>query len=147
MKSNSLSVQNMKSNDEITKIKIDNKTITSRIIKYTKPNINDEENEYFLLTSLRKTSIDELSDLYWRRWSVETDFRKCKYDIMYDKIRSKTEKQVNFDVRIINFVNILASLIENIKRSDDKKTKVNSKNAIDITITKLLHLPVGQKEN
>ena len=29
------------------------------------------------------------------RWKVETDFRKLKYDVLYNNIRSKTKKTID----------------------------------------------------
>ena len=47
-------------------------------------------NTYHILTSItEKISIAEIKALYWRRWKIETDNKKFKYDILSSNIRSK----------------------------------------------------------
>ena len=48
-----------------------NKNIYNRILKYR---IKNSDEDYYILTNLNK-SIDELKDLYWRRWRVEIHFK------------------------------------------------------------------------
>ena len=63
------------------------------------------------------------------RWEVETDFRKLKYDVLYNNIRSKTKKQLMIDIKILNFISILLGQIENACKVKDG-SKINTKNAI-----------------
>lgn len=73
------------------------------------------------------------------RWDVETDFRKLKYDILYNNIRSRTKKQVLIDVKILNFISILLGQIEDACKVNNG-CKINSKNTIELLYTDLLKL-------
>ena len=48
-----------------------------RIIKY-RIAINNSFQNYYLLTNLHEFSVDELKDLYFKRWSVEEYYKKIK---------------------------------------------------------------------
>ena len=134
LSSNNLFVKNYKGNNTIIDVPYDHdKTVKCKVIKYKV----GEKNYYLLTNNLSKRS-DTLSANYWNRWSIESDFRKVKYDILYNNIRSKTEKQVTIDVKILNIVGMLLGYIENIKKYDNEK--VNSKNAISLFYDKLLQL-------
>ena len=60
-----------------------NNGVFGRIIRYKIKN-----DSYFLLTNLPKSyaTVDELAINYWKRWSVEVQFKKIKYDIFYNNI-------------------------------------------------------------
>lgn len=75
---------------------------------------------------------------------IETDFRKCKYDVLYNKLRSKTEQQILIDVKILNFISILIAGLEN-AGTNNKKKKTNTKNVIEILHSNLLHLIIYEK--
>ncbi len=123
-----------------------NNNIKARIIRYSKKSSKNKVMEYYLLTSLKDKTIEELSDNYWGRWAIETNFKKIKYDILFDRIRSKTFDQVIIDIKMINFVNLLSSYIENMKKNKNKDRKVNGKNTCDLTIKKLLYLLIYKKK-
>ncbi len=143
MKSNNIFVKNLNDKNDMEVI-VDKKScnIEARIISYSKKSSTNVEMKYYLLTSLKNKSIKELSNDYWGRWSIETNFKKLKYDTLFDRIRTKTNDQVLIDIKMINFVNLLSSHIENMKNFDNKNNdkKVNGKNACDLTIKKLLYL-------
>jgi NADH:ubiquinone oxidoreductase subunit K len=92
----------------------------------------------YLITNLINRNARTLTNYYALRWGVETDFRKCKYDVMYNKLRSKTEKQIMIDVKILNFIGILIASLESVGVIDRKK-KINTKNVIEILHNRLLH--------
>jgi len=107
--SSNLFVQSYDNDDEKFIICSDNdKNMECKIIKYIK---NKEER--YLLTNLINVSPKKLKNNYILRWYVETDFRKLKYDVLYNNIRSKTKEQVLIDVKILNFISILVGQIEN----------------------------------
>ena len=107
--SSNLFVQSYDNDDEKFIICSDNdKNMECKIIKYIK---NKEER--YLLTNLINVSPKKLKNNYILRWYVETDFRKLKYDVLYNNIRSKTKEQVLIDVKILNFISILVEQIEN----------------------------------
>lgn len=114
-------------------VKYNNTSIKCKIVKYT-----IDKNPYYLLTNVFNKSVKELSDFYWERWSCETDFRTIKYNIINNnRIRSKTKKQVELDVKFIFFIDIISSYIANLDRDNNKlnNKKVDLTNCIDLLIT------------
>jgi len=142
MKSNNKCIQNFVGNDHIFDISLNKeKYVRCKIVKY-KPN----HEECYLLTNLIDHNVTSLSRYYWNRWKIETDFRKIKYDILFDVIRSKSKNQIILDVCIINFIGLLVSMIENLgKRYKNKK--VHTKNTIYIIMYKLLNLLLYKNRN
>ena len=68
---------------------------------------------YCILTSITENIIiGEIKALYWRRWKIETDNKKFKYDILRTNIRSKKINSIATDIECIKFVSILSSIIE-----------------------------------
>ena len=98
----------------------------------------------YLLTNLIDTSAKKLKNNYMSRWEVETDFRKLKYDILYNNIRSKTKKQLMIDIKILNFISILLGQIENACKVKDG-SKINTKNTIELLYTNLLKMLLYKK--
>ena len=103
-----------------------------KIVKYIK---NNEER--YLLTNLINYSSKTINNNYIDRWDVETDFRKLKYDILYNNIRSKTKQQVMIDIKILNFNAILLGYIEYICK-EKEGCKINSKNTVELFYTRIL---------
>jgi len=64
-----------KLNNKIIDSKFINKNINNRIVNYK---VDDSEDDYFLITNLTNT-IDELKELYWKRWKVEIHFKESTY--------------------------------------------------------------------
>lgn len=135
MSTGNLFVKNYKNNSQIIDIFFnDNKKEKCKIVKYLK------NNEWrYLLTNLIHRSAETLKNNYMLRWDVETDFRKLKYDIMYNNIRSKTREQVIIDVKILNFISILSGQLENACKTIPQ-CKINSKNTIELLYVYLLKL-------
>ena len=75
-----------------------NKNIKNRIINYR---VDNSEDEYYLLTNLT-CSIDELKNLYWKRWQVEIHFKESKYNLSL-----KTENSLIQEIYIHNLIFIL----------------------------------------
>jgi glycerol-3-phosphate responsive antiterminator len=73
------------------------------------------------------------------RWKVETDYRKFKYDILYNNIRSKTKIQLMIDIKILNFIAILTGQLENSCKVK-KGSKINTKNTTEMIYTDLLKI-------
>ena len=99
----------------------DDNTINCNIIKCNKNN-----ETIYILTNLVNKTRKSIKRLYMQRWTVETDFKKQKYDILFNKIRSKTKKQVMIDILILNLNCLIIALIENLCKTDNSK-KINSK--------------------
>jgi hypothetical protein len=89
----------------------------SKIIKFNgvlvqlfKYKIKDEI--YNIFTSIIESiTVGEVKALYWRRWKIETDNKKFKYDILRNNIRSKNYNSIATDIECIKFMSILSSII------------------------------------
>lgn len=105
---------------------------------------------YCILTSIvDPISLSEIKALYWRRWQVELDIRKFKYDILYDKIRSKNHNSLLLDIECIRFISIISAIIEYIgnHKNNNHKKKIHSKNCLSLLFSRLLKLFIYQKDN
>jgi len=90
-------------NNNINDYKFINKIINNRIVNYR---VDNSEDEYYLLTNLTY-SINELKDLYWKRWSVEIHFKESKYNLALNTINLKTENSLIQEIYIHNLIFIL----------------------------------------
>ena len=95
LKSSKKEVKFMKKNNIIDHSFI-NKNINNRIINYR---VDNSEDEYYLLTNL-SYSIDELKNLYWKRWKVEIHFKESKYNLSLKTINLKTENSLLQEIYI-----------------------------------------------
>ena len=89
--------------DNITDFTFINKKINNRIVHYR---VDNSEEDYYLLTNLNK-SLDELKDLYWKRWQVEIHFKESKYNLSLKTINLKTENSLMQEIYIHNLIFIL----------------------------------------
>jgi IS4 transposase len=80
-----------------------NKKIYNRIVKYR---VENSDEDYYMLTNLNK-SIDEIKDLYWKRWQVEIHFKESKYNLSLNTINLKTENSLKQKIYIYNLIFIL----------------------------------------
>lgn len=127
--------------DKFDIISTNNNTAKCKIVNFTK-NINNQI--VYLLTNLINHNTKTLTDHFWYRWEVETDFRKLKYDIMYERIRSKSEKQVMIDIKILNFIGIVSGCLEKYCKPKAGH-KINFKNLLELLFTHLLHIILYKK--
>ena len=58
----------------------------------------DNKSDYYILTTLNLKSIDEIKEIYKKRWEVETHFRFCKkifkFDSMYIVLKISNETKI-----------------------------------------------------
>ncbi len=120
---------------------------TSKIIIINEQNVQlfkykINKHEYYILTSIiEKLTISEIKALYWKRWKVETDIKKFKYDILSSDIRSKKYNSFLVDIESIRFVSLMSSIIEYLGKDDLKfKKKFNTTNCIHVLYRNLLNL-------
>jgi hypothetical protein len=99
-----------------------------------------KKEQYNILTSItEKITIGEIKALYWRRWKIETDNKKFKYDILRTNIRSKNYNSIMVDIETIKFVSILSSVLEYMgKYKCAENKKINSTNCLHVLYKKLL---------
>ena len=126
---------------------LDMKFETSKIIKINEKDVQlfkykIKKHEYYILTSItEKITIPEIKALYWRRWKVETDIKKFKYDVLSTDIRSKKYNSFLVDIESIRFMSIISSIIEYLGKDDLKfKKKFNTTNCIHVLYRTLLNL-------
>jgi hypothetical protein len=143
LKYNKKEVQYMKNNNiknYIFKIKnINYKTVSYKI--------NDSEEDYYLFTNLIHKSIDELKDLYWKRWKVELHFKESKYNLSLNNINLKTENSLKQEIYIHNLLFILYYFF-NIENNDyllKTKYKINNKTGIKIFSENIIYLLIFNK--
>ena len=124
LKNNFNIVKNLESND-YTFIE-DN--IEKRVIKYK---IKDED--YYLLTNLFNKTLEELKEDYWSRWEIEINFKKTKYNLSLNNIKSKNENSLKQEIYINNLAFILYyflkidKIVIDIDNKDIQKYKINDK--------------------
>lgn len=106
-------------------------------------------NNYHILTSITdKISIAEIKALYWRRWKIETDNKKFKYDVLSSNIRSKKNNSIATDIECIKFMSIISAIIEHIGKEKLKENKkFNTRNCIGILYRKLLKILLYDPDN
>jgi len=116
-------------------------------LKLYKYKIKDED--YNIITSItNEIHIDEVKALYWRRWKIETDFKKEKYDVLHGNIKSKKENTFLLDIECIRFVVLISSIIEHFGSSViNRLTKINSKNCIELLYDDLMQLLLYQTKD
>lgn len=115
MKKSSVYVKELNENggDELIKdyegdkIKIVKKTLTQVV------NGKEKKSIYYLLTSLTNKSVDEISNLYKKRWPIETFFKEIKSDHNIT-IKSKKIETVNMDLAVMRLIFTLKAYINSI---------------------------------
>jgi len=142
LKSNKKEVQYMNLNN-IIDYSFLNKNINNRIVHYR---IDNSEDDYYLLTNLKK-SINELKDLYWKRWQVEIHFKESKYNLSLNTINLKTENSLKQEIYIHNLIFILYYYFKiNINNPILKsKYKINNKTGIKLFSENIIYLLIYNK--
>ena len=105
---------------------------------------------YCILTSITENiTVGEIKALYWRRWKIETDNKKFKYDILRTNIRSKKINSIYTDIECIKFISILSSIIEYFghKYTCRNNKKINSRNCLAMLYKKLLYVLMYDNKN
>ena len=142
LKSNKKEVQFMRKNNILDHSFI-NKNINNRIINYR---VDNSDDEYYILTNL-SYSIDELKNLYWKRWKVEIHFKESKYNLSLKTINLKTENSLIQEIYIHNLIFILYYYfkfdIENPLLKS--KYKINNKTGIKIFSENIIYLLIYNK--
>jgi len=118
-----------------TNIVRNNKSIKFRIVTYT---IND--NKYYLGTTIMNHTVSYFKDLYWKRWSVEINFRESKYLLSLNNILSRNQIKVRQDIYIHNILFLIHSFIKNhIQKTLPSDKFINTKNLFSMIINKILY--------
>jgi len=120
-----------------------NKKINNRIVHYR---IDNSEEDYYLLTNLNK-SLDDLKDLYWKRWQVEIHFKESKYNLSLKTINLKKENSLMQEIYIHNLIFILYYYfkIDYTNPILKSKYKINNKVGIKIFSENIFYLLIYNK--
>ena len=143
LKYNKKEVQYMKNNN-INSYIFNTKNINYKTVSYK---VNNSEEDYYLFTNLIYKSIEELKDLYWKRWKVELHFKESKYNLSLNNINLKTENSLKQEIYIHNLLFILYYFF-NIENNDyclKNKYKLNNKIGIKIFSEDIIYLLIFNK--
>lgn len=142
LKYNKKEVQLMKNNN-LNEYIFKNKNIDSKVVNYR---VKDSDEDYYLFTNLIYKSIDDLKELYWKRWQVELHFKESKYNLSLNNINLKTENSLKQEIYIHNLLFILYYFL-NIDNNNLIKTKykINNKTGIKIFSENIIYLLIFQK--
>lgn len=119
--------------------------IKYKIVNYK---IHDEGEEYFLLTSLVNKNLEELKDLYKKRWSIETHFKEAKYTTSLREINSRSLDEFLKEINIHNYVYILYYYFNYCIKDTfiDNKYELNHKLSLEIFVEEILFIIIYKKK-
>lgn len=139
LKENKKEVQYMKINN-INDYIFDKNNIKHRVVHYRVENSNDE---YYIYTNILDQNIDYFKDLYWKRWSVEINFKESKYNLSLININLKNENSFIQEIYIHNLIFILYYFFKfdnNIDLVLKPKYKLNNKCGIKVFSENIIYL-------
>lgn len=116
-----------------------------KIVNYK---IHDKGEDYFLLTSLVNKNIEELKDLYKKRWSIETHFKEAKYTTSMKNLNSKSLDNFLKEINMHNYVYILYYYFIDCFKDTviDTKYELNNKISLEIFIEEILFILIYKKK-
>jgi hypothetical protein len=121
---------------------INNKNNVKYIYKY-----KIKEESYNISSSLDiDFQLQNIKDLYYKRWKAETFFDKIKHDIIVkNEFKSKKLNTLLVDFECIHLVSIITAVIVSTSNSIDKNHKCNETSIIDIIFLDMLNLLLKEK--
>ena len=123
----SLSKKNIKQlKDDINKLKDDRNKIKS---KYNKLETY-EHSDFYIITNNLKYSLNELKEIYKKRWCVETSFKFEKTILNLNQMNNKNIQLIKQNVYIIQFIYIMNSFINKLLENIIKKNHYLNKTQI-----------------
>jgi len=138
---------------KIVNYKINNKN--DKEYKKEKNNTNKKEkkdkkiidDEYYILTNLIDLNIDDIKNLYAKRWTIETHFKEAKYTTSLNEINSKNINNLLKEIRIHNLVYILYYYYYNcFKDKLNFKYEFNNKLSLEFFIRDILYILIYKKK-
>jgi len=135
--------RDMKSNDEIVRIKITKDRLTGKMSDETKIKLKEIKeyktrfikcklstgNTEWLATNLdtKKFPASQLQDLYFKRWKIETSYDTLKNKLQIENISGKCDRIVRQDIYstiiVYNMIETISKMIE-----EEGKDKLNNEN-------------------
>jgi hypothetical protein len=84
--------------------------------------------------------IDYLKNIYWKRWTIEINFRYSKYNLSLKNLQSKNENTIRQDILIHNFIFIINAFFQySLQNMLDTDHKISTTNNLNIIINELLY--------
>lgn len=122
----------------------DKKSVYTMKIRCTCIQLENGNYEYLISNlALKKFSALDLRELYWKRWSIETSFRRLKYALSLVYLHSVNRELIIQEVYakfiMYNFASLLHAFATEEKRKskERKKGNMNTKNPLKMFF--LLH--------
>ena len=112
-------------------------TVNNKLHKLVNYNINSEK--YYIITSLIHCNIEELKNLYWKRWSIETHFKEAKYTTSLNELKCKSLNNLFKEIHIHNHVYILYYYFHSYIKHNNKKYEFNHKIGLEIFLEDILY--------
>ena len=144
MKDNLLIVKKMIKKGQtsmITKINYNNETIRFRIVTYK---INNKD--YYLGTTIMNKTVTYFKNIYWKRWSIEINFRESKYFLSLGQLLSKNINKIQQDIYSHNILFIIHSYLKNHMQQEIPTNKfINSKNLMYLITTDIMYTIMYKK--
>ena len=135
-------------------IKDENRVKHKIPIRYIRYDVGDSK--FFIATSLVHLSIEEISEIYKKRWSVEIVYKLLKEICDLSLTKHKIDLFYSQNLLMFRIIYLIHKIIYNSfqkieKKVYDKKTKYNYSNGINTMINcimgKLLHRPINYIKN
>jgi hypothetical protein len=144
MQSNSLLVKKIIEKGQssmITTITNNSETMRFRIVTYKIGN-----NDYFLGTTIMNKTVAYFKNIYWKRWTVEINFRESKYLLSLNNIQSKSVNKIQQDIYSHHILFMICSYFKNkLSEALPINKHVNTKNLFHLIVTSILYLIIYKK--
>lgn len=120
--------------------------IEIRLVRYRVERRGFRSREILLATTLMEASIEELAQLYHRRWEIETEFRHIKTTMGMDHMRVKSPDMAHKQMYAFFIAHNLLRwiMLKAARESDVDPTRLSFKGALDSVVrwtAEMAHLP------
>jgi hypothetical protein len=118
-----------------TKVDCNGEMVDFRIVTYKIDGIS-----FFLGTNIMNHTVPYFQNLYWQRWTVETNFRVSKYLLSLNNILSKHPDKVRQDIYVHNILFIIHAIFNNhLQQSLPANKFVNTGNLFTVITNRILY--------
>ena len=89
--------------------------------------------QYYILSSITEDiSINEIKALYWKRWKIETDNKKFKYNILLNNVRSKIIIHLWLTLRAFDLLHYCQQLLNILEKTTGPDIKLTQNMSLSI---------------
>jgi hypothetical protein len=123
-------------------------TVNNKNYKIVNYKVHEDGEEYYLLTTLLNKNLEELKDLYKKRWSIETHFKEAKYTTSLKELNSKSLDEFLKEINMHNYVYILYYYFNYCIKDNfiDDKYELNHKLSLEIFIEEILFILIYKRK-